>query len=59
MILQKAKGSNVYRFNSNDGSVKEISHVKTSNPSFLAVPGTRNMFIPSMRPATVPVRAVE
>jgi 6-phosphogluconolactonase len=33
----KSEGIYVYKFNSNDGSVKEISHVKTSNPSFLAV----------------------
>src|SRR5258706_373178 len=33
----KSEGIYVYKFNSNDGSVKEISHVKTSNPSFLAI----------------------
>ena len=33
----KSEGIYVYRFNSNDGSHKEISHVKTSNPSFVAV----------------------
>lgn len=33
----KSEGIYVYKFNSNDGSVKEISHVKTSNPSFVAV----------------------
>jgi len=33
----KSEGIYVYKFNSSDGSAKEISHVKTSNPSFLAV----------------------
>ncbi|MDZ4807788.1 MAG: lactonase family protein [Bacteroidota bacterium] len=31
----KSEGVYVYKFNSADGSVKEISHVKTSNPSFV------------------------
>ena len=33
----KSEGIYVYKFNSADGSAKEISHVKTSNPSFVAV----------------------
>lgn len=33
----KSEGVYVYTFNSNDGIAKEISHVKTSNPSFVAV----------------------
>ncbi len=33
----KSEGIYVYRFNSNDGSAKEVSHVKISNPSFVAV----------------------
>ncbi len=33
----KSEGIYVYKFNSSDGSAKEISHVKTSNPSFLAI----------------------
>ena len=33
----KSKGIYVYRFNSNDGSATEISQVKISNPSFIAV----------------------
>ena len=33
----KSEGIYVYKFNSKDGSVKEVSHVKTSNPSFLAI----------------------
>lgn len=32
-----SEGIYVYRFNSGDGSFKEISHVKISNPSFVAV----------------------
>ena len=32
-----SEGIYVYKFNSSDGSVKEVSHVKTPNPSFLAV----------------------
>ena len=31
----KSEGVYVYKFNSADGSAKEISHVKTSNPSFV------------------------
>ncbi len=34
---EKSEGIYVYRFNSNDGTYKEISHVKTSNPSFVVV----------------------
>ncbi len=33
----KSEGVYVYKFNSNDGSSREISHVKTSNPSFVAI----------------------
>ena len=33
----KSEGVYVYKFNSKDGSAKEISHVKTSNPSFVAI----------------------
>jgi len=33
----KSEGIYVHTFNSSDGSVTEISHVKTSNPSFVAV----------------------
>lgn len=33
----KSEGIYVYKFNSEDASYKEISYVKTSNPSFLAI----------------------
>ncbi|HMU46987.1 MAG TPA: lactonase family protein [Chitinophagaceae bacterium] len=33
----KSEGVYVYRFNSTNGNATEISHVKTSNPSFLAI----------------------
>lgn len=33
----KSEGVYVYKFNSTDGLAKEISHVKTSNPSFVTV----------------------
>lgn len=33
----KSEGIYVHLFNSNDGSYKEVSHVKTSNPSFLTL----------------------
>src|SRR3990170_945589 len=33
----KSEGIYVYKFNSEEGSYKEVSHVKTSNPSFVAV----------------------
>lgn len=33
----KSEGIYVYKFSSRDGTVKEISHVKTSNPSFLSI----------------------
>jgi|CXWL01.1.fsa_nt_gi 6-phosphogluconolactonase len=33
----KSEGIYVYKFNSIDGSVREISHIKTSNPSFLTL----------------------
>ena len=33
----KSEGIYVYLFNSSDGSFKEVSHVKISNPSFVAV----------------------
>src|SRR5690349_20436687 len=33
----KSEGIYVYKFNSEDGSYKEVSHVKTSNPSFVTI----------------------
>lgn len=33
----KSEGIYVYSFNSKDGSAKVVSHIKTSNPSFLAI----------------------
>mgnify|MGYP001141261835 FL=1 len=33
----KSEGIYVYDFNSADGTYKELSHVKTSNPSYIAV----------------------
>jgi 6-phosphogluconolactonase len=33
----KSEGIYVYKFNSEDGSVKEVSHIKTSNPSYVTV----------------------
>ena len=33
----KSEGIYVYKFNSEDGTYKEVSHVKTSNPSFVAI----------------------
>ncbi len=33
----KSEGIYVYKFNSTNGSAKELSHIKTSNPSFLTV----------------------
>lgn len=33
----KSEGIYVFEFNSKDGSLREISHIKSSNPSFLAV----------------------
>jgi 6-phosphogluconolactonase len=33
----KSEGIYVYKFNSADGSVKEVSHIKTSNPSYVAI----------------------
>jgi 6-phosphogluconolactonase len=33
----KSEGIYVYKFNSKDGSFKEVSHVKTSNPSYVAI----------------------
>ncbi len=33
----KSEGIYVYRFNSDDGSYKEVSHIKASNPSFIAI----------------------
>ncbi|HEY6062357.1 MAG TPA: lactonase family protein [Chitinophagaceae bacterium] len=35
----KSEGIYVYKFNSTNGSVKEVSHIKTPNPSFLAISG--------------------
>jgi 6-phosphogluconolactonase len=33
----KSEGIYVYKFNSSDASFKEVSHVKTSNPSYVAI----------------------
>ena len=33
----KSEGIYLFKFNSEDGSFKEISHAKTSNPSYLVV----------------------
>ena len=33
----KSEGIYVYQFNNGDGTVKEVSHIKISNPSFVAV----------------------
>lgn len=33
----KSEGIYVYKFNNTDGSAKEVSHIKTPNPSFLTV----------------------
>ncbi len=33
----KSEGVYVYKFNSSDGSAKAVSHIKTSNPSFITV----------------------
>src|SRR5215813_11279201 len=33
----KSEGIYVFKFNSKDGSFKEVSHVKTSNPSFVVI----------------------
>jgi len=33
----KSEGIYVYRFNSTNGTAKEVSHIKTSNPSFLTI----------------------
>ena len=33
----KSEGIYVYRFNSSDGFAKEISHIKTANPSYMAI----------------------
>ncbi len=33
----KSEGIYVYRFNSTDGAAKPVSHIKTSNPSYLSV----------------------
>ncbi|WP_276502241.1 lactonase family protein [Terrimonas pollutisoli] len=33
----KSEGIYVYTFNSDEGSFREISHIKTSNPSFVAI----------------------
>jgi 6-phosphogluconolactonase len=33
----KSEGIYVYHFNSNDGSFKEVSHIKTSNPSYVVI----------------------
>lgn len=33
----QSEGVYVYTFNSNNGTAKEVSHIKTSNPSFIAI----------------------
>jgi 6-phosphogluconolactonase len=33
----KSEGIYVYKFNNDDGSSKEISHIKTANPSYIAI----------------------
>ncbi len=33
----KSEGIYVYKFNNTNGSAKEMSHIKTSNPSFIAI----------------------
>ena len=33
----KSEGIYVYQFNSNNGSAKELSHIKTSNPSYICI----------------------
>jgi 6-phosphogluconolactonase len=33
----KSEGIYVYKFNSEDGSYKEVSHIKASNPSYIAI----------------------
>ena len=33
----KSEGIYVYKFNNTDGSAKEVSHIKTSNPSYLTI----------------------
>jgi 6-phosphogluconolactonase len=33
----KSEGIYVYKFNSTDGTVQEVSHIKTSNPSYVVV----------------------
>ena len=41
----KSEGIYVYKFNSMDGSFKEVSHVKASNPSYVTVsPGQRFVY---------------
>ena len=39
----KSEGIYVYKFNSKTGIANEVSHVKTSNPSFLAISLTNKM----------------
>jgi 6-phosphogluconolactonase len=41
----KSEGVYVYKFNSDDGSSREISHVKASNPSFVTIsPNQKNVY---------------
>lgn len=41
----KSDGIYVYEFNSNRGSAKELSHVKTSNPSYISTsPNKKNVY---------------
>lgn len=41
----KSEGIYVYKFNSNDGSVKQVSHIKISNPSYIVVsPGEKYVY---------------
>jgi 6-phosphogluconolactonase len=41
----KSEGIYVYKFNSLDGSAKEISHIKTANPSYITVaPGEKFVY---------------
>src|SRR6185503_6836738 len=41
----KSEGIYVYKFNSLDGSFKEISHIKTANPSYVVVaPGEKFVY---------------
>lgn len=39
----KSEGVYVYIFNSNDGTAREVSHIKISNPSYLAVSANQQL----------------